>query len=92
MASEIDGLMDRLNDLGQRIEKKLDELSAEGISHANERQTALDMQMKHARLEALAKARREASEHPERDAAIASEAEVTILSIEQWLAGIDKGY
>lgn len=92
MASEIAAFVERLNDLGQRIQKKLDEVSAEGISHANERPAALDMQMKYARLEALAKARREGSKHPERDAAIASEAEVTILSIEQWLAGLDKDY
>jgi hypothetical protein len=49
------------------------------------------MKMKHARLEALAKAKREGARHPERDAAVASEAEVTLLSIERWLAGIDKG-
>jgi hypothetical protein len=91
MSDRFPDLSEKLADLGQRIQSKLDELDAEGPTGADARRKALDMKMKHARLEALAKAKREGARHPERDAAVASEAEVTLLSIERWLAGIDKG-
>lgn len=83
-------LSGRLRDLGKRIDAKIREFEVEGPTHVEARRKALDMRMEHTRLEALHKSIHEGVRHPEREAAVASELEVTMLSIERWLAGLDK--
>lgn len=83
-------LTERLADLGRRIDDKISEFEAEGPTQVAARRKALDMRMEHTRLEALYKSKHEGVRHPEREAAVASELEVMMLSIERWLAGLDK--
>lgn len=92
MTSPFEELSHQLDDLGKKIQSKVSELNKQGVAHGAARQKAVDMEIEHARLAALAKARREGSAHPEQDSILAGEVDALKLSIEKWLAGIDQGY
>ncbi len=90
MTSSHDPHSQRLADLGARIEQMMKGLKGDDLMHSTERQRAADLKVEHARLVALAKAKREGSPNPERDAVLAAEVEALHVDIEKWIAGIDK--
>ena len=92
MTDTLKDLSDRLEQLGRKIHQKIDELDTQGVGHAATRQKALEMKIEHARLDALDKARRSGSTHPNQDATLAAEAEALKPTFEKWVAGIDKGF
>jgi len=92
MTDRFDALSEQLKELGDRIQRKVREFDQEGASHADARRKAVDMQIEHARLEALAKAKHEGSHHPEQVSTLATDVAALKLSFEKWLAAVDKGY
>jgi hypothetical protein len=88
MPGEIDGIRSHLNDLGERINARREELQREGILHGKAREEAAELQIKHA------SALRKAMDHPSVGEAISDElkSDVQILNhtFERWLARLDK--
>jgi hypothetical protein len=76
-----------LAELGARIDRKKLELEREGVLEPGIRRRAADLKIEHARLEALDKAIREGSAHPERAATLAGEIEALKVSVDELLAG-----
>lgn len=74
----------RLHDLGARIERKLTDLHEQGASHGADREAAANYKLEHVRLaEDASSGRRQHGE-------IQTDLETLELTVERWLARIDK--
>jgi hypothetical protein len=92
MKSDLAEMTECLSDLGQGIERKRRELEVQGVLHGDDRKRAIDLKIASARRERLAKSRNQGSSHPDRDAEFAGEVEALRLTVERWIAGIDRGF
>ena len=85
MSTDIEQVRLHLQDLGRRINLKVEELHKQGVLHGPARQAAAEFQIRHA------SAIQRAADHTETLAdELAADAEILKHSFERWVASVDR--